>query len=226
VITRGVLNLTHRGGHEHAVDLEPGVPFDVTVELKSVAYAVPAGHRVRIALSTSYWPWLWPSPEAATLTVHTGGASHLRLPRRTPIALDDTLPPLGPPEVAPRLAVEILDPAIPMHLVTEDGVTGRTTFQMSRKFAGARRLPSGLEYHDDDPITFSITGEDPLSATVECRRVIEVRRGDEWVTRIEVTATMRCDATDYHVATELLAFEGDELVHTRTHANTIPRDFS
>ena len=56
--------------------------------------------------------------------------------------------------------------------------------------------------------------------------LIEIRRGDDWVTRIEVTAVMTCDATDYHVATECLAYEGDDLVHTRTASTSIPRDFS
>ena len=226
IITRGFLNLCHPDDHEHARDVPVGEPFDVRIAMKSVAYAVPAGHRVRLAVSTSYWPWLWPSPEPVALTVHTGGASTLELPVRTPHALDETLPPLGPPEIAPRLAVEILDPARPRHEVTEDVVAGTTTFVMSRRFAGARRFPSGLEYRDDDPITFTITGDDPLSPTVECRRRIEVARGDTWSTRIEVLATMTSDATDYHVSTVCEAFEGDELVHTRTATASIPRDFS
>ncbi len=226
IITRGFLNLCHPDDHEHARDVPVGEPIDVRIEMKSVAYAVPAGHTVRLALSTSYWPWLWPSPAPVALTVHTGGASTLELPVRTPHALDDTLPPLGPPEIAPRLAVEILDPARPRHEVTEDVVAGTTTFVMSRRFAGARRFPSGLEYRDDDPITFTITGEDPLSMTVECRRRIQVSRGEEWSTRIEVLATMTSDATDYHVSTVCEAFEGDELVHTRTSSASIARDFS
>jgi hypothetical protein len=226
IITRGFLNLCHPADHEHARDVPVGEPFDVRVEMKSVAYAVPPGHRVRLALSTSYWPWLWPSPEPVALTVHTGGASSLALPVRPPHALDDALPPLGPPEIAPRLDVEVLDPAVPKHLVTEDAVAGTTTFVMSRRFAGARRFPSGLEYHDDDPITFTIRGDDPLSPTVECRRRIEVRRGDEWSTRIEVLATMTSDATAFHVATVCEAYEADELVHTRTASASIPRDFA
>ncbi len=226
VITRGFLNLCHPEDHEHARDVPVGVPFDVRIALKSVAYAVPAGHRVRLALSTSYWPWLWPSPEPVALTVHTGGASTLSLPVRTPHPLDDALAPLGPPEIAPRLRVEILDPARPRHEVTEDVVAGTTTLVMSRRFAGARRFPSGLEYRDDDPITFTIAGDDPLSPSVVCRRRIEVARGDEWSTRIEVVATMTCDATDFHVATVCEAYEGDERVHTRTSSASIPRDFA
>jgi predicted acyl esterase len=228
IITRGVLNLCHprHGDHEHARDVVPGEALDVRIDLKAVAYAVPAGHRVRLALSTSYWPWLWPSPEPATIAVHTGGVSRLELPRRTPIDLDGELEPFGPPEVAPRLRVEVLEEATPEHRVTRDLVAGTTSLRMSRRFAGARRFPSGLEYHDDDPVTFTIADGDPLSATVECRRRIELRRGATWAARVEVHAVMRCDATDFHVATVCEAFEGDELVHARTSSATIPRDFT
>jgi putative CocE/NonD family hydrolase len=226
VIARGFRNLCHDDDHEGAHEIEPGVPFDVRIAMKATAYAVPAGHRLRLALSTSYWPWLWPSPEPVALTVHTGGASAVSLPVRRPHALDATLADFGPPEIAPRLDVEVLDPATPMHVVTDDVIGATTSFHMSRRFAGARRFPSGLEYHDDDPITFTISGEDPLSATVECRRRIVVARGKAWTTRIEVLATMTCDATDYHVATLCEAYEGDELVHSRTAKASIPREFS
>ena len=34
------------------------------MQLNDIAHAFPAGHRMRIALSTSYWPIAWPSPAA------------------------------------------------------------------------------------------------------------------------------------------------------------------
>ena len=40
--------------------------------MKAIGQLVPAGHRLRLALSTAYWPWAWPSPEPVTLTVHAG----------------------------------------------------------------------------------------------------------------------------------------------------------
>ena len=42
---------------------------------------LPAGHRIRIAVSTSYWPIAWPSPEAVILTLRTGNSA-LYLPVR------------------------------------------------------------------------------------------------------------------------------------------------
>src|SRR4029453_7579693 len=68
-VSYGLLNLTHRDGHEHPTPLEPGKRYRVRVPLNDIAHAFPAWHRVRIAVSSSYWPIAWPSPEPVTLTV-------------------------------------------------------------------------------------------------------------------------------------------------------------
>ena len=72
LVTRGVLNLNHRNGHADTEPLVPGRRYEVTVRLDAIAQRVPAGHRLRVALSTSYWPWVWPAAEPVTLTLHGG----------------------------------------------------------------------------------------------------------------------------------------------------------
>ena len=172
------LNLCHRDGHDAPAPLVPGEPVDVRIAMKSVAYALRAGHRVRLALSTSYWPWLWPSPEPVAhhrrhrRREHAGAAGAPARTRST-----TALRAVRPARDAPPLAVEVAASAAGRaRRSTSDVVAGRTTCGCARDFAGARRLPSGLEYHDDDPITFTIVDDDPLSAAVECRRRIEVAR--------------------------------------------------
>ncbi len=223
LITRGVLNLCHRAGHDQPQPLEPGVPVDVTVALKSTAYALPAGHRLRLAISTSYWPWLWPSPEPVTLTIATGGASRLTVPVRAPAPEDADLRPFGPPETAPPLPVIRLRQRRPTQTVSFDHVTGVVSYKMSRDFSGAQRMPSGLEYHDFDPVAFTIRRDDPLSAEVLSERRIEILRGD-WRTRIELRSQMTADATDYRVSTTIDAYEADTRIHTRIFTCRVRRD--
>jgi len=58
----------------------------VTVDLTSVGYAFPPA-RIRLALSTAYFPWVWPHSAVATLEVDPGGSAltlPVRMPRRTP----------------------------------------------------------------------------------------------------------------------------------------------
>ena len=225
LITRGVLNLCHRDGHDRPQAIVPGEAVDVSISMKSAGYAVPAGHRLRLAISTSYWPWLWPSPEPVTLTISTGGASLLRVPVRTPQPGDRALPEFGPAEQAPPLQVRWRREPNPTQTVSFDPASGETLYALRRDFSGSRRHPSGLEYADHDPVTLTIRDGDPLSARVTVERHIEQGRGD-WRVRIDLRSEMTADASDYLLSTSIDAYEGDTRVHSRTHVARVPRDHS
>ncbi len=77
IITQTVFNLAHRKSGARPEPLEPGRPYRVRFALDDIAQRVPEGHRLRLALSPTYWPWAWPSPETVTLTLGTGQASVL-----------------------------------------------------------------------------------------------------------------------------------------------------
>lgn len=66
LVTWGALNLTHRESSENPKLLEPGRQYSVQIPLKDAAHVFPEQHRIRISISTTYWPTLWPSPEPGT----------------------------------------------------------------------------------------------------------------------------------------------------------------
>lgn len=109
-VTYGLLNLTHRDGHDEPAPMVPGQRCAVEVEMNAVTQAFPAGHRIRLSVSTSYWPLAWPPPKPVLLSVHTG-QSGLELPVR-PVAEPDELPPrpFGEPEGAPPIPVTRVTP--------------------------------------------------------------------------------------------------------------------
>ena len=82
-VSYGVLNLAHRDSSESPEALEPGRPYNIRVQLNAMAYRFPAGHRLRMALSTTYWPITWPSARASELTLRCRSSS-LTLPIRPP----------------------------------------------------------------------------------------------------------------------------------------------
>jgi putative CocE/NonD family hydrolase len=61
-VSYGLLNLTHREGHRQPLLLRLNRPCRVEVPLSDIAYAFPAGHRLRLALFTGNWPIARPSP--------------------------------------------------------------------------------------------------------------------------------------------------------------------
>ena len=66
-------NLADRSGDLAAPErVEPGVPFSFRVTLNLMGHSFKKGWRIRLALSPSFYPTLWESPEAVTVTLHTG----------------------------------------------------------------------------------------------------------------------------------------------------------
>ena len=63
----GILNLTHRDGHDAPVALEPGVPTEIEIELEATSWIFERGHRVRLSLAGADWPNIWPPPSGAPL---------------------------------------------------------------------------------------------------------------------------------------------------------------
>src|SRR5581483_10193234 len=67
LVTRDIFNLQHTEAHDRVTPLVPGRTVRAAFGLKVIAHRFEAGHRIRVAVSTTYWPWMWPSPEPVTL---------------------------------------------------------------------------------------------------------------------------------------------------------------
>jgi hypothetical protein len=221
-VTYGLLNLTHRDGHEHPTALEPGRRYRVRLQLNDVAHAFPPGHRIRLALSSTYWPLAWPSPEAATLTVHAG-PSALTLPVRPARPEDGALPTLPPEESAAPMARTVLLPGRLARSVERDAATDETV-QTVVNDAGCFRIDAiDLEVAERTVSRWSVRGGDPLSARGEIASTVRRRRGD-WAVRTETRTTMAVTKDSWLVAATLEAFEGERRVFSRTWDSAIPRD--
>ena len=218
-ITLGALNLTHRGGHDRVEPMRPGEAVEVTVQLNDIAYRLPAGHRLRLALSTSYWPMLWPSAAPLTLSVDPAGSA-LELPVRPEI--DEPAPSFGPPEQTREGSAQTLRPEASERIeeTLPDG-TQRLTLRTDGGLV--RHDATGLETGKTITEIWAIRDEDPLSARTETHWSYTVGRG-EWQTRTETWTEMTCDAEAFHVRASLEAFEGDTRLIERRWAFSIPRD--
>ena len=108
-VSYGILNLAHRDGHERPAALVPGQRYQVRIKLNDAGAVFPAGHRIRVAISTSYWPMIWPAPEIATVTIFGGG---LELPERAPREADALLPSFSRAETAAPESVSPVRPGV------------------------------------------------------------------------------------------------------------------
>ena len=225
---RGVLNLTHRDGHEESAPIEPGRRYRVTVRLQGTAYAVPPGHMLRLSLSAGYWPIVWPSPEPVTLTVYAG-AGELRLPERPPRAEDAGLAAFAPPEQATPTKTTTLRKGRIERTVVRDAVGGETCHRLfidGGEFGdrGKFRVDDiGLEMQHVYTRELAIRDDDPLSARATIVQSYETGR-DDWRVRIEARARMTSSKAAFHVTADLDAYEGETRVFSRSWSADVPRN--
>ncbi|MBI3763864.1 MAG: CocE/NonD family hydrolase, partial [Chloroflexi bacterium] len=221
--SRGLLNLTHRDSHENPSPLEPGKRYTVTVRLNVAGHSLPAGHRWRVAVSPTYWPYAWPSPRPVTLSVFTGAASRLDLPVRKPRAEDAALAAFEPPEISTPLAKNTLRTGSFSRTVHRDVASGRFDLVDFGDSGSRLFVASGLEYETINKNTFTIVEGDPLSASVRCDWTVKIGHGD-WRTRVETSSVMTSDAETFRVTNVLDAFEGNTRVFGKTWTFAVPRD--
>ena len=219
-ISFGVLNLTHRGGHEAAVPMTPGERTTVRVQLNDTGYALPAGHRLRLAVSTQYWPMVWPSPEPVVLTVHGG---RLELPVRPPPPEDAQLGDLGEPTWGREAPVTVLRPGHWGREITTDAMTGttRVTNTVEGPLNRQDRIGRALAVTGFDRST--IVAGDPAATIAESRRAFEIVRDGS---TIRVSADVRLAGTrdDFVLDIAMAGSQDDEPVFDRTWHVTIPRE--
>jgi uncharacterized protein len=199
LVTRGLLNLTRRDDMDASATLEPGERYAVRVRLDAIGQRIPAGHRLRVAISTAYWPWAWPAPASATLTVFAGPACRLELRVRPPRDADSDLAPFGEAEWSEPLEQEVLRSDPTSRTLTRDLATGAHELTFRWDVGGRRRLTdTGAELDDTNLTTYRIVDGDPLSAGVRCRCASTLARGD-WHTRVETDSRMTATATEFLV---------------------------
>ncbi len=221
-VSYGLLNLTHRDSDEAPEPLVPGKTYKIRVQLNDVAQAFPKGHRIRIAVSTAYWPLAWPSPEAATLTIRSPGSA-LTLPIRGASTLDATLTPLPPHELPEALKTTTIKKGGITQTLTKDRPSGALRYVFEND-AGTTRL-DGIDletsgYAKDD---FSIHPDEPLTARAEVTGfTAHERKG--WRCETRTRTVMTATPTTFELEATLDAYEGDARVFAKSWKVSIPRD--
>ncbi|MEV2216137.1 CocE/NonD family hydrolase [Streptomyces sp. NPDC050997] len=222
-VTYGLLNLTRRDSTEDPEPLEPGRRYRATVHLNGVAQAFPPGHRVRLSLSTSYWPLAWPPPKPALLSVHEG-SSTLTLPVR-PTDDPDEVPanPFEEPEGTPPLAVTRLTPPEQRWDVKRDLIGYNADLEIVKDQGLIRFDEIGLDAGRRAYERYATVADDFTSVSGESTWTMRFRR-DDWDVHVVTHTRLSCDEQDFFVDATLDGYEGDRRVFSRTWNETVPRD--
>lgn len=222
-ISYGLLNLTHRKSNEDPEPLVPGDHYSVSVQLNAMAQALPPGHRLRVALSTSYWPLVWPPPEPVRLSVFTG-TSRLVLPLR-PTSNRDEIPlrPFDDPEGAQPIPVTQLVPGEEHWTVSRDLVRYTSALEVVKDLGAIRFDNNGLEVARRAYERYSWVGDDFESVRGETEWTVVFERED-WKASTTTRTVLTSTAGNFRIQAELRAYEGGQCVFTHEWDRTVPRD--
>ncbi len=217
-IAHGMLNLCHRDSMEDPAAMVPGQDTEISFLIDQMAYRLAPGHKLRLALSTTYWPFVWPSPEAATLTI-SGGS--LDLPVHSGSAAE-WVPP--PPEGAEPWKHKVLRPGKTTRHIETDLLSGRSALVVNDDLGDVENLSTGLRTGETMSELWEVNQNDPLSARAVHVWEQRLSRGD-WAVRTKASAEMTATATHLRMKANLTAWEGDQVIFTRDFDDEVPRRF-
>lgn len=221
-ITYGLLNLTHRDSDANPEPLEPHKRYRVSIPLNGIAQRFPQGHRIRVAISTSYWPLAWLPPEPVEVTVYTENSS-LNLPVRTPSKEDVSLPPFGEPEQAPSVETTRLEPSEHNWLIHRDLASKESTLEVINDQGSFRLDDIGTEIRRSTQEWYSFVADDFTSARGETYTERAFKR-DDWNIEVVTRTVLTCSSTDFLVHAQLDAYENDYRIYSDNWQQLIPRD--
>jgi putative CocE/NonD family hydrolase len=221
----GLLNLTQRDGDHDPSPLEEGTWYSVKIQLGAVGYRFQEGHRLRLALSPSYWPLAWPPPQPVRLRIR--GQGSLTVPERNARTGHSVL--FGPPEAASSLEIVTLS----------DGqdFKRQVTFDLAKNTV-TRRVLGGNGAYGGDGLTLipdiglafeyqverrqTIDLDDPTSAATEFMEQITFQR-DGWEAAVKTRVLLICTADEFVLSCDVEVTEDGKRVLERQWNPTFPR---
>jgi hypothetical protein len=222
-VTYGLLNLTHRNGHDEPEELEPNQIYNISLDFNYVAQRFPSGHQIRLSISSSYWPLAWPSPEPAKLDIHLKN-SQLSLPVRNPLDSDQQLRDLGKPGELRKLPTTLLVPSHREWEVKHNLATNEIILHVTNN--DPHYTLDDINWTIQKDVTekyfYKNNNYDTVRGEVKSQR--KFTRND-WEATTTTRTILTSTRTHFRIHATLDAYEKDSRIFSKTWDESIPRDF-
>ena len=214
-----MLNLTHRDSHANPSPLQTGKRYSIRVQLNDVAQRLPKGHRIRIAVSSSYFPLAWPPPQSAQLRVYTAN-SRLLLPIRA-IREDNICFPEAEASASSK-----------QYQIAEGHHNWRVIRELDTDFSTLEVInDNGIYQLKEIDLTmqrkteewYSYQGDDFNSARGETLWTRSLKR-DDWQIKTVTRTVLHCDKNNFYLDAELDAYEGNTRICSKNWNRRIKRN--
>jgi predicted acyl esterase len=220
LISRGNRNLVFPLDLSTPTPLVPDQAVTTRFPLMATSAVVPAGWRVRLALSGADFPVVWPPGERVTLSFDPGRSRLIlpTVPRRAPethLSIPTSPSPPSPPGVEGE---EHMTKSV------ERSASG-VTYRRTRSSTESQPERAGLTMTSEETWTISVEHDDPASTRVRSDAEVGMGRPG-WAVTTRGSLELSADAEFFHLEIDLTALHGDAVMFSRTWTEHIPREWA
>jgi len=222
LVTGAGINGAQRDSQTNPTDLEPEKIYSLKIKLHLTSWVFPKGHRIRLAVSNSWWPTVWSTPYAMTTSLHVGGENASRLVLPVVPVMPASQPEFEKPEASDHLT-DIHSEGYPWpgeYHVTRDEV--RQATHVLWQGSDASQYPWGKQTHHEQ-LNYDVEDAHPeinvvkgdSDTTFELKDRTLLYRG-----HLEMRSDQKAFYYTYH--RELL--QNGRVIRQKSWQETIPRD--
>lgn len=223
LVTGALLNGTQRNSRLEPKYLNPGETYELSFDLHFTTWTFLPGHRIRLAVTNSLFPMIWPTPYAMTTKLFLGKENtRLQLPEipyqepRGP-----AFRPSEPREQRPD-AKELEGKGWPyQYRVIHDLLSNTTTVEWQ---AEDRFEVKGTEHYISDSAIYRTDNEKPAQSGFlgETERTIKLK--DRTIT-LKTLVSIESDETNFRIVFTRRLWENSKFIKEKQWQETIPRQF-
>ena len=200
LVTFGILNFNQINGKNINYKIKANKKYKVNLNLNDTGYAFKKNNKIRISISTSYWPMAWPLPEKFKLTIYLKN-SFIELPKRTNLIKYNLFK--KPEQSKPISYNQIIKPKR-LRQISRNIETKETTYYVKDFFGKIKLKDANLITEDFTSQKYFLNENDPLSAKVQYNFQYNFQR-NKWLINIMGLVILTCDKNNFYLQTNIIA---------------------
>lgn len=220
-VAYGVRNLALTDDLQTPMPFETGQTNSCRLLFHNTAYRFEKGHRIRLALSSTYWPMIWPSPVCAHIALYLSDMC-LKLPVRSATADESSIMfPAAEKSQSLESHVFVTDPSLRRESEIENS-TGRRLIGWHQPRKGVKFPKINLTMETETKARHEITETPPYNPSTEYEHELRYFRED-WDIRIISKARLTSTDKTYQLNGAIKVTENDRLVFERDWSQVLNR---
>ena len=219
-ISYNPINMNHDETHETATPLKDGEVRTFNVALDMIGEKIIAGARLRLSISSAYFPMCWSNPEHTTISVHTK-ETKLTMPiLENSTELVNDLPDNEGSKPNPKTTVSDGEYSRKVDIDADTGMVSTILIDRS----GASKFDNhGLTFKMNNVDIISVLPNDPTSAKLDSSYETVWQR-DNWKCSSKTHHIFTCDKENFYLEVSLTAFEDEKEIFKDEYKKTIKRN--